>query len=126
MTRRVFSSMAYPSAARRRRLLVIVCALLTVSAGFDSPLLLPASSGSPPPASQNPSPSQDDGDDDDCVLDLTAKPAAGRRLRRNARPPSPIAVPKPCFSRSCQLRQPPMTPVCEHEYRNGIGTPLLC
>ena len=118
--------MAFPSAARRCRLPVIVCALLTFGAGFDSQLLLPASAGSPPPASQNPSPGQDDGDDDDYVLDLTGKPAPGRRLRSNARPPSPIAVPKPCFSRSCQLRQPPTTPVCEHEYRNGIGTPLLC
>jgi hypothetical protein len=64
------------------------------------------------------------------VLDLNGKPAPGRRLGENDRPPSPtlyppLADPKPRFS-SCRLGLLPTTPVCEHERRNGIGAPLLC
>jgi hypothetical protein len=122
--------MTFPSAARRCRLLVIVCALLTFWAGFDSQVLLPASAGGPPPASLPSPPSQQDSDDDDYMLDLNAKPAPGRSLGRNARPPSTrlhpsIADPRPYFS-PCRIGLTPMTPVCEHERRNGIGAPLLC
>src|SRR5262245_35710337 len=121
--------MTFLSAVRRRRLLVILCALLTLWAAFDSPVLLLASSGNVPPASPNPSPSQED-DDDDYVLDLTGKPAPCRGLRRNALPLSPrlrrrINDTKPCPSLSSH-RQPPSTPTCEHDYRNGLGAPLLC
>ena len=123
--------MTFPSAARRCRLLVIVCALLVFWTGFDSQVLLLASAGGPSPVSQPPPTSQQDSDDDDdYVLDLNGKPALGRRLERNPRPPSPrlhppIADPKPCFS-FCRLGLLPTTPVCEPERRNGIGAPLLC
>jgi hypothetical protein len=131
MTRRVFSTMAFPSAAGRCRLPAILCALLTLWAQFDSQVLLQASAGSPRPASPSPAPTLEDADDDDYVLDLTGKPAPGRRLRRNACPAwprlhRPIDVTERCFSLSRQLRQLPPTAVCEHAYRNGLGAPLLC
>src|SRR5262249_3326672 len=130
MTRRVFSLMAVLSAARRCRLLATVCSLLTFWTGFDSQVLLLASSGSPPRASQNSPPLQEDGDEDDYLLDLTGKPSPGRLWWRSPRPASPshppIAVPERWFSLSYQLRQLPTMPVCEHQYRNGIGAPLLC
>jgi hypothetical protein len=125
MMRRVFSSIAFLPASRGCRLLAIVCCVLTLWAAFDSQVLPPGDLLS---TSQNPSPC--DGDDD-YVLSLTGNPALTRVLQRNARLPArglslPIVAASFCFSLSSHRGPLPTTPVGEHEYRNGIGAPLLC
>jgi hypothetical protein len=128
MTRQAFSLMTFLSAVRHCRLVAILCALLTLWAGFDSQVLLLASSGSVCPASQTPSPGQEDSDDDDCFLDLTGTPAPCRSMWRNARPPSPMLDRQIAVTKHFSPLQRPMptTPICEHDFRNGIGAPLLC
>jgi hypothetical protein len=130
MPRQPFSLMSFLPAVRTFRLSAILCALLVLWAAFDSPVLLLASTGVLTPASPNSSTGGED-DDDDYVLDLTGVAALGRSLSRNAPTPSPkqqwqLTRASACYALPCHRQTVPTTPVCEHESRNGTGTPLLC
>jgi hypothetical protein len=126
MKRRRFSLVAFTPTRRCHRLSVTLCTLLILWAGIDSQVLLLISSPNAPASS-----SQEDNDDDEYLLDMTGTLAPSGSMRRNAHPPTPmphwqIAVTKQFSFQSCHLQPPPIVPVCEQHYRNGIGTPLLC
>jgi hypothetical protein len=123
--------MPFLPTACSRRPFAILCALLTLWAAFDSQVLLLASSSYAVPASQSPTSSQEDDDVDDYVLDLNGSPAPRPCLRKNIRLPSPrlhlqTSDARAYFSLSSHQQPVPATPVWEHEFRNGIGAPLLC
>src|SRR5262245_15359905 len=130
MSHCVLNSIALLPAARRCRLLVAICGLLILWASFDAQILLLASSGNVLPASQNSPSSQDDGDDDDYLLNLSGERSTHRSSLRKVRPPlprlDPQIVTRPCFSFASHRRPLQTTHVSEHDFRNGIGAPLLC
>jgi hypothetical protein len=93
----------------------MLCAMLTLWACIDSQVFL-ASSEYLAPVPQSASPTQEDSDDDDYVFDLTTGDPA---------PCPQTVVARVCLSITSH-RRPLLTAFCEHNYRNGIGTPLLC
>jgi hypothetical protein len=130
MTNHLLGPEALLSVARWCRLLAIGCCVLTLWAPIDSHVvLLLQTSSEYLPTSQS-LPGQEDSDDDDSTLDLTVNPALSWVLLRNEPTPAPGQYPRiavtPSPYPSIHLPALPAMPVCEHEFRNGIGANLLC
>jgi hypothetical protein len=113
---------------RQCRLWIFVCSLLILWASVDSQFLLLVAPGSVSPTCPGSSPLQPDDDD---MFDQTGAKTSLRSWRRNTCPPLPVmalgrAVQEHCLDLPVHHRDRLTFPVCEHEYRNGIGAPLLC
>src|SRR5438093_8643591 len=128
-TRRPFNMTALLSSACHSRWLGFACCLLTLLSGVDSNLLMPVSSGSLAPVSQG-TPSQE-GTNDDEMLNLSGS-TVGLKASRKKTPfrsvvlSLKVAIQTPRSVLSAHRVLFLATPVCEHQYRNGIGAPLLC
>lgn len=111
------------------RLLAFVCCLLALTASLDSRLLLQTVCSSSIP--QNSSPSEETPDDDDDMLHLTGSSPRLQVLRCE-----PFFSSLACRRRiasqhshsalSLRCSSWPAAPASEHDFRNGIGAPLLC
>jgi len=112
--------------ACRCRLAMLACCLLTLVATFDQlPLVWPGFVHSSPP-----SPDRSQSPDDDEMLVLAGSTAGLRASRQEDRGPPVARAPRNPFPKRFSAHSPeraPLTaPLCEHDFRNGIGAPLRC
>ena len=100
------------------RLAVLVCSALVVWANVDQVVL-------PQLVAQNIPPAVPQDDDDDMARPPTPlgvdKPASAAETPALAASPG-----RPSRSIACVRAALPPAPTCEHDFRNGIGAPLLC
>jgi hypothetical protein len=106
-------------------MMMLAYCLLAVSAGFDSALLSQLAAGTYASSGQ---PADDDGGDETVESTGGEVMLPAERVTR----PSPVrlhytTVPSPPGHAPLARSFLPLArPVCEHAFRNGIGTPLLC
>jgi hypothetical protein len=110
-------------AALRSPLAAVLAGLLVLTASVDPQTCFGAFAAAPQKASDT----QDDNDDE--MLDTAARSRTGHQARRQPH------APKGALARDAATSFPPRpnagpsrpaAPDCEHDFRNGLGAPLLC
>jgi hypothetical protein len=106
-------------------MMMLVYCLLAVLAGFDSALLSQVAAGTYSSSSQPAD--DDDGDETAESTGTEAMLPAERVIRPSLVRLHSTMLPRPLGHTLSARSFPPLVrPVCEHAFRNGIGTPLLC
>jgi hypothetical protein len=115
------------------RLLALLCCILCITVSFDSVIVSQVLDGNLYARSPVPGLTEQDEpvEEDDDMLRPSTAPEIGRAARNQQRPapggaPGDDVVNRLAPSTFARLRALPCHSGCEHSYRNGVGTPLLC